>query len=102
MLTAISSQKSKNQSHLTKDEMKQLMNLAESESERDRLRYAVVKSSGISSTAAKNVFGFSGMNDKKANVEKAMEEATAIKNAIENIAMSKEKVLLQSLGINEE
>ena len=86
---------------LSKTEVKKLLDLAESESERERLKYAVVKSSGISNSKAKTVYGFCDMGDKKSKVEQAMEEACAIKNAIENIANIKDKVLLQSFGIYE-
>ena len=81
--------------------MKKLLNLGESESERKRLKYAVVKSSGISSTKAKAVYGFNDMTSKISDVEKAMEEACAIRQAIEYIAKTKEKSVLLSLGISE-
>ncbi|CAB4010429.1 Hypothetical predicted protein [Paramuricea clavata] len=86
---------------LTKEDVKKLLNLAESESERKRLKYAVVKSSGISSTKAKAVYGFDDMTSKINDVEKAMEEACAIRQAIEDIANTKEKSILLPLGISE-
>ena len=86
---------------LTKEDMKKLLNLAESESERKRLKYAVVKSSGISSTKAKAVYGFNDMTSKISDVEKAMVEACAIRQAIEDIAKTKEKSVLLPLGISE-
>ena len=86
---------------MAKEEVQKLLNLAESESERERLKYAIAKSSGISNTKAKNIYGFSSLSEKKTKVEKAMEEACAIKDAIENVAKIKEKALLQSLGVYE-
>jgi hypothetical protein len=83
---------------MAKEEVQKLLNLAESESERERLKYAIAKSSGISNTKAKNIYGFSSLSERKTKVEKAMEEACAIKDAIENVAKIKEKALLQSLG----
>ena len=100
LITETSSRKTMHQ-ELSKDEVKQLLNLAESESERERLKYTFVKSSGISNTKAKGMYGFCNMSDRKRNVEEAMEKACAIKDAIENIANVKENVLLQSLGICE-
>ena len=93
--------KQTNNKGLTKEDMKKLLNLAESESERKRLKYAVVKSSGISSTKAKAVYGFDDMTSKINDVEKAMEEACAIRQAIEDIANTKEKSILLPLGISE-
>ena len=86
---------------LTKEDMKKLLNLAESECERKRLKYAVVKSSGISRTKAKAVYGFNNMTTKIGDVEKAMEEACAIRQAIKDIAKTKEKSVLLPLGISE-
>lgn len=82
---------------LTKEEMKMLLNLTESESERNRLKYAVVKSTGLSSTKAKAMYGFDEMTHKISDVEKAMAEACALRQAIEDIAKTKEK----SLGLSE-
>ena len=47
------------------------------------------------------MYGFSNMSDRKRNVQEAMEKVCAIKDAIENIANVKVKVLLRSLGICE-
>ena len=87
---------------MTQDEMKKLLALAESESERKRLKYAVVKSAGMSNTKAKRVYGVSGVSDTKQKVEQAMEDACAIREAIENIAKVKDKAVLQSIGVRDD
>lgn len=84
---------------MTQDEMKKLLALAESESERKRLKYAVVKSAGMPNTKAKRVYGVSGVSDTKQKVEQAMEDACAIREAIENISKVKDKAVLQSIGV---
>ena len=85
---------------MSKGELQKLLNLAESESERERLKYAVVKSSGLPNRKARSLFGIDDMTDKKRKVHQAMEEASAIREAIENIAKVKEKVVLQSFGVD--
>ena len=82
-------------------EVEKLLNLAESESEKERLKYAITKSSGISNTKAIGVYGFSNLTEKRIKVEQAMEQACAIKDAIENVAKIKEKAVLESLGLFE-
>ena len=77
----------------------QLLALAETESERERLKYAVVKSSQLSDTKAKSLYGFSDMSERRQKKEDAMENASAIREAIENVAAVKEKSLLQSIGV---
>ncbi len=49
------------QKHITKQEVDNLLYLAESESEKERLRYSIIKSSGLSSTKAKQLYGFKDM-----------------------------------------
>ena len=85
---------------MSKEELQKLLNLAESESERERLKYAVVKSSALSNREAKSLFGIDDMTHKKQKVHQAMEEASAIREAIESIAKVKEKVVLQSFGVD--
>ena len=75
------------------------MALAETESERERLKYAVLKSSQLSDTKAKSLYGFSDMSERRQIVEDAMENASAIREAIENVAAVKEKSLFQSTGV---
>ena len=85
---------------MSKEELQKLLNLAESESERERLKYAVVKSSGLSNRKARSLFGIDDMTHKKQKAHQAMEEASAIREAIESIAKVKEKVVLQSFGVD--
>ena len=75
------------------------MALAKTESEKERLKYAVVKSFQLSDTKAKSLYGFSDMSERRQKVEDAMENASAIREAIENVAVVKEKSLLQSIGV---
>ena len=77
------------------------MKLAESNRERERLKYAIVKAAGISHSQAKSVYGFDNMSSRVNKVENALLEATAIRDAIENIANIKETAILCSFGINE-
>ena len=57
MMSKVNTSK-ENPRELSKTEVKKLLDLAESESEREHLKYAVVKSLGISNSKAKTVYGF--------------------------------------------
>ena len=85
--------------HITKEEVKRLLNLAYSESEKERLKYSIIKSSGLSTSKAKRLYGFQDMNRRMVKVEDAAEKAYNIRVAIEKIAHIKEKALVQALGI---
>lgn len=79
--------------------MNELLKLAESHGERQRLKYAIVKAAGMSSSRAKDMYGFNDMSSKNSEVESALEEAAAIRDAIQNIAEVKDQVIILSLGI---
>ena len=79
--------------NMSRDTVNSLLKLAESDAEKLRLKYAVVKVGGLSSSKAKSVHGFSDMSCKVSQVENALEEA------IESIAKVKDEALARSLGV---
>ncbi len=95
----IQSQSGQKPVNLSKETVNSLLKLAESDAEKLRLKYAIVKAAGLSSSKAKNVYGFSDMSSKVSRVENALEEATYIREAIENIAKVKDEAIARSLGI---
>lgn len=71
----------------------------QSDAERKRLKYAVVRATGLSNTKAKEKYGFSDIGTTLSQVEQTLDEVSAIHEAIEKIAQVKDKVLLKSLGV---
>ncbi len=53
--------KAVNTPNVSKEELKQLLSIAQSDRERECLRYAVYRASGLTPTAARRCFGFEGM-----------------------------------------
>ncbi|XP_028409254.1 uncharacterized protein LOC114531845 [Dendronephthya gigantea] len=88
-------------SFATKDELRCLLTLAESEAEKERIKYAVVKSAGMSADKANKVFGFHNMNRRAEAIELAYKEACEIKDSIMNIAHLKDRALLGSFGLQD-
>ena len=86
---------------VSRDEMKSLLNLAESESEKERLKYLVVRSSGMSAEKAQKIYGFHNVHKRAESVQAAYEEADAIKETILKIASVKDKALLDTLGVSD-
>lgn len=84
---------------LIKETMNSLLKIAGSDAERKRLKYAVVRATGLSNTKAKEKYGFSDIDTTVYQVEQALDEVSAIHEAIEKIAQVKDKVLLKSLGV---
>lgn len=83
---------------LSKEELKGLLYLAESESEKEMLKYIAVKASGLSNSKAKEVYGISDLQKHIERVEEALNHAKAIRESIEKIACLKDKGLLASFG----
>jgi len=86
---------------MSKEQMKKLLDLAESEAERERLRFAVVKGSGMSSEKARSVYGFHDMSKRSEKVLDAAEEAQAIKECMLKVVQLKDKALLQAFGVDD-
>ena len=78
--------------------MKALLGLAQSDRERELIRYSVFKASGVSSTTARKSFGFEQMNHRAKCVESALEEARCIHEAVEDLARTQDKALLLAMG----
>jgi hypothetical protein len=85
---------------ISKEEMSNLLYLAEMESQRELLKYAVVKAAGLSNTKAKHFYGISEVKKRKERVEQAFEKASSIRESIEKIARLKDRALLFSLGVD--
>ena len=79
-------------------EVKALLGLAQSDRERELIRYSVFKASGVSSTTARKSFGFEQMNHRAKCVESALEEARCIHEAVEDLARTQDKALLLAMG----
>ena len=68
---------------LSKAQVKQLLNLAQSDRERKTIRYAVYKSSNLTPTGARKVYDFDRMGEQAVCVEACMQQALEIKKAFE-------------------
>ena len=95
----IQSRYKKNAPFVSKLEMKSLLNIAESESEKERLKYLAARSSGFSATQVRNVYGFHNAHQRENKVRAAYEEAKMIQESILKISEVKERALLESLDI---
>ena len=84
---------------ISSSEVKSILSLAQSDRERELIRYSVFKASGLSVTAARKVFGFLGMDVRSHQVEEAIDEARRICEAVDSLARTREKAILLSMGV---
>ncbi len=83
-----------------KDNSKKLLQVAETDAKRERLKFVAVKAGGLSSTHTEQVYGFRMENAWQRKVFKAMEHAQMIKESTKNIAKLKDRALISSLGFD--
>ncbi|KAL9976661.1 hypothetical protein ACROYT_G013986 [Oculina patagonica] len=81
---AVQSSGNNKEAMVSRAEMKSLLNLAESEYEKERLKYLVLRSSGMFTAKAQKIYGFHNVHKKTASVQAAYEEADTIKETIGN------------------
>ena len=87
---------------LEKSVVKMLLSIAKSDRERECLRYAIYKASGITPSQARRTYGFEGMQARSLTVEATITELQQIREAIEDLACIEEQALLTRFGIPKE
>ena len=85
---------------IDKKEIRALLGLAQSDWERALIRYSVFKSSGLSPTAARQKLGLHDMKEKSEAIQKCIEEAQEIREAIDKVSCVKDKALLVAMGFS--
>ncbi len=84
---------------MTKQQLKNILSIAQSDREKECIRYTALVTSGLSATGARRHFGFEGNTERVRRVENAIEEAKEICSAIDSIAKLQEKATLAQFGI---
>ena len=92
-LTACASKQASSNPALTKNELKQLLTLAQSNRERELVRY---NASGLTVTGAKRHYGLENMTERSAQIEVCVREAQSICESIEELAEIQAQAVLRS------
>lgn len=71
--------------------------MCQSDAERERIRYVVAETSGLSQQKLSQQFGISTASSRKMKVEAALSEAMDIRESIYKVSSIKEKALLSSI-----
>ena len=75
---------------ISREELKKLMLISESERERQCIRYAVFKSSCTTPSEARRKYGFDRMDEKAAQVEACIKQAEEIHHATDKLARTRD------------
>ena len=84
---------------IDKSTVQSLLGIAQSDHERQCIRYAVYKASGVTPTQARKQFGFDNMTEKAHQVESCIDSVRAIREAIDDLATTQDEALLATFGI---
>ena len=82
-----------------KNEVKALLGLARSDRERELVRYSIFKTSGLTSTGARQKYGFERMYERTKHVEECLEAAFSIREAINKISQVQNKAIVNAMGL---
>ena len=85
---------------LTKQQVKDLLCFAQSDRERETLRYTVCHASGLTSSGARRLYGWERMTERSALVEKCLKDAQEIRESIYYLSTTQERAVLKSFGIS--
>ena len=77
----------------------QVLQLAQSSRERKLIRYAGYKSSGVTESAARKVYGFENMLQREKRIEECIADAWSIHEAIDQLAHTLDQAVLLACGI---
>ena len=85
---------------IDKSTVQKLLGIAQSDHERQYIRYAVFTASGVTPTQARKQFGFDNMTEKARQVEACINSVRAIREAIDELAKIQDETLLATFGIS--
>ena len=75
-----------------------LLSMAQSDRERETLRYVVYKASSLTSTKARRLYGFENMNSRALQVDESILQLKRIHEAVDEIACIQDKAVIQLWG----
>ena len=87
---------------MDKKKIKAVLRFSSSDRARELIRYSVFKTYGLMQTGAIKQLGFEGMNDTAERVEKCIEAAQSIQEAIKKLSLLQNKALLTAVGLEAE
>ena len=100
LLSCMANREAKNSSHpLDKFVVMSLLNIAQNDRERASLKYAIVKASNLTSSAARRIYGFEQTRKLEQRVKDAIVTAKRISEAVDDLARVEDKAFLISLGV---
>ena len=86
---------------MSKLELNKLLLLARTDREKELVKHATFRASGLTKSSARAHFGLEDLSEKMYRIEECIKEVEAIRQSIECLTQVKEKALMRSLGFSE-
>lgn len=86
---------------VAKSELKALLGLAQSDRERELIRYSVFRSSGLSASRARRHLGLENMQQRSERIFQCIQEAQQIREAVDKLSRLQDKALLCVMGMSD-
>ena len=86
---------------INKSELKALLGLAQSDRERELIRYSVFQSSGLTATGARKHLGLEDMQRRRDKIHACIEEAREIRETIDKLSQVQDIALLNAMGYSD-
>ncbi len=99
VLTASATKHTASSPALAKGELKRSLSLAQSDRERELVRYTAFKASGLSATGARRHYGLENMTHRSSHIERCICEAESIRESTEELAQVQERAALKAVGL---
>ena len=84
---------------ITKAMLKDLCNLASSESDRLLIKFACCKGQNLSSNDSSKIYGFSNLTKQETKINEAISTLREVREAVDMLATVKDKAILQGFGL---
>ena len=84
---------------ITKAMLKDLCNLASSESDRLLIKFACCKGQNLSSNDSSKIYGFSNFTKQETKINEAISTLREVREAVDMLATVKDKAILQGFGL---
>ena len=99
-LGALATKRETNTPSLSKTDLNSLLLLAQSDRERELVKYTAFRASGMTKSSARRHFGFQNLSERVSKVEECIQEAESIRQCIDTLSRVKEAAIMQEFIIS--
>ena len=85
---------------ISRDELKQLMAITQTEREKELIRYAVYRSSNVTSWQARRLFGFENVHELSQRIQDCIQQTKEVYEAVNDLAIARCEAVIETYNIS--